>query len=105
MMFYAILIKHDERYNKQMIGGEMDFVEPSVTGNLSKFHKEKFQVLPNELAIVEHQIKDTYFKIKNHEFENGCGKEECDWCNFVKYYLKKEVHLSNQLPGSQIDED
>ena len=105
MMFYAILIKHDERYNKQMIGGEMDFVEPSVTGNSSKFHKEKFQVLPNELAIVEHQIKDTYFKIKNHEFENGCGKEECDWCNFVKYYLKKEVHLSNQLPGSQIDED
>lgn len=105
MMFYAILIKHDERYNKHMIGGEMDFIEPTVVGNSAKFNKEKFQVLPNEMAIVEHQIKDTYFKIKNHEFENGCGKEECDWCNFVKYYLKKEVHLSEQLPGSQIDEE
>jgi DNA helicase-2/ATP-dependent DNA helicase PcrA len=105
MMFYAILIKHDDRYNKQMIGGEMDFIEPNVVGNSTKFFKEKFQVLPKELAIVEHQIKDTYFKIKNHEFENGCGKEECDWCNFVKYYLKKEVHLSEQLPGSQVDED
>jgi DNA helicase-2/ATP-dependent DNA helicase PcrA len=105
MMFYALLIKHDERYNKQMIGGEMDFVEPVVNGGTSKFFKEKFQVLPNELAIVEHQIKDTYFKIKNHEFEKGCGDESCDWCNFVKFYLKKEVHLTNQLPGSQIEEE
>ncbi|MEY2830569.1 MAG: hypothetical protein RIQ33_2427, partial [Bacteroidota bacterium] len=27
---------------------------------------------------------DSYTKIMNHEFAQGCNEEKCQWCNFVK---------------------
>jgi DNA helicase-2/ATP-dependent DNA helicase PcrA len=102
MVFYQILISNNPKKNWKMIGGEMDFVEPD---NKNMFHKHKFQITPQDEKIVTSQIVDTYEKIKNHEFEKGCGDEKCDWCNFVKYYLKKEILVKDSLPGSEIEEN
>ena len=43
------------------------------------------------------QIADTWEKIQEHDFYTGCGKEDCDWCNFVKEHklyvsLVEEAH-------------
>jgi len=35
---------------------------------------------------VRQQIKDTYSRIMNHEFDRGCGEEDCHWCNFARRY-------------------
>jgi DNA helicase II / ATP-dependent DNA helicase PcrA len=101
MVFYQILINNNPKKNWKMIGGEMDFVEPDKK---NEFHKHKFQITDQDIKIVTSQIVDTHDKIKNHEFEKGCGDEGCDWCNFVKYYLKKEILVSDSLPGSEIEE-
>jgi DNA helicase-2/ATP-dependent DNA helicase PcrA len=31
-------------------------------------------------------LKDAYSRIMNHEYNTGCGKEKCHWCNFAKRY-------------------
>ena len=46
--------------------------------------KKKILITKEDIAIVKTQIKDTYTKIMNHEFTQGCGEEDCVWCSFVK---------------------
>ena len=82
IIFYKILLDSDKRKNYDMISGELDFLEPTKAG---EFVKEKVMIDPTSLSIVKEQIKDTYKKIMNFEFTQGCGKEDCQWCNFVKY--------------------
>jgi DNA helicase-2/ATP-dependent DNA helicase PcrA len=43
---------------------------------------------------------EVYEKIKNHEFSQGCGKKDCEWCNFNSYYLKTEIYSSEGLMES-----
>lgn len=101
MVFYHLLIENDKTNQWTMTRGEMNFVEPDKHEH---FHKEIFAVSPDQADVVRSQIVDTYDKIKSHQFEKGCGEENCHWCNFVKYYLKKQVHVSDSLPGSQVEE-
>ncbi|MCC6818008.1 MAG: ATP-dependent helicase, partial [Bacteroidia bacterium] len=102
MVFYNLLIDNDRNHAWQMTRGEMNFVEPNKQ---NKFHKEIFAISPKDIEMVKSQIKDTYKRIKAHEFEQGCGEEYCHWCNFVKYYLKKEVLVTETLPGSNVEEE
>ncbi len=101
MVFYRILIENDRSNKWHMQRGEMNFVEPDKHGH---FHREVFQIDNSETDIVKEQIKDTYSKIKAHQFDKGCGDDYCQWCNFVKYYLKKEIYISETLPGSKLEE-
>ena len=82
IVFYKILLDSDKRKDFDMVSGELDFLEPSKSG---EFVKEKVVIDPLSLSIVKEQIKDTYKKIMNFEFAKGCGEEDCQWCNFVKY--------------------
>jgi len=102
MVFYHLLIDNFTEKSWKMHRGEMNFVEPDKHDN---FHKEVFNIRPEDADIVKQQIKDTYLKIKSHQFETGCGEDNCHWCNFVKFYLKKQVHITETLPGSGIDEE
>lgn len=102
MIFYHLLIENDKMHSWHMVRGEMNFVEPDKHDG---FHNEVFVMNPNEVSIVKEQVLDTYKKIKAHEFERGCGEENCHWCNFVKYYLKKEVYVTESLPGSKVEEE
>ncbi|HEY8401492.1 MAG TPA: ATP-dependent DNA helicase [Cytophagaceae bacterium] len=92
IVFYKILLDSDKRKKYTMVSGEIDFVEK---GNNKEFTKVKVYVKPEDIDLVKQQIKDTYNKIMNLEFNKGCGEEDCQWCNFVKYNYKSD-HLSLQ---------
>ncbi|MFN8417456.1 MAG: ATP-dependent DNA helicase [Cytophagaceae bacterium] len=81
LVFYKILIDN-ERYNDYHVEtGEIDFVEGVEEAN-SRFN---IPLTSKDVEIVRGQMKDSYQKIMNHEFTQGCGEEDCTWCNFVKY--------------------
>jgi DNA helicase-2/ATP-dependent DNA helicase PcrA len=102
MVFYHLLIENDRSNTWHMERGEMNFVEPNKHGD---YHRELFRIDREQADMVKMQIVDVYKNIKSHKFEKGCGDSFCHWCNFVKYYLKKERYISNTLPGSSVDED
>jgi DNA helicase II / ATP-dependent DNA helicase PcrA len=81
MVFYKILMDSDRTKKWKMISGEFDFIERDVR---KQFVKRKLIISPEDVKIVKEQIKTSYSKILNHEFTVGCGKEDCQWCNFVK---------------------
>jgi DNA helicase-2/ATP-dependent DNA helicase PcrA len=79
-VFYRILIDSDARKDWEVVSTEFDFIEPVK----NDYKKHKVIITPENIQIVKEQIKDTYQRIKNQEFTKGCGKADCDWCNFVK---------------------
>jgi DNA helicase-2/ATP-dependent DNA helicase PcrA len=92
--FYHLLVNNDPLHHYRVISGEMFFVEPDKEG---KFKREKIFVNDDELSFMEQLIADVYHKIKNHEFSEGCGKDNCEWCNFNKFYIRKELYRSAGL--------
>jgi DNA helicase-2/ATP-dependent DNA helicase PcrA len=79
-VFYKILLDNDRSNDWQTVSVEFDFVEPVK----NEYKKERIVVTPEDVDIVSAQITDTWNRIKSHDFSKGCGKEDCDWCNFIK---------------------
>jgi DNA helicase-2/ATP-dependent DNA helicase PcrA len=98
--FYHLLINNDPLHQYRTVSGEMFFVEPDKKG---EFTREKIFIQPEELKFIEKLIAEVYTKIKNHEFSEGCGKKDCEWCNFNTYYLKRQIYSSETL--MHVDED
>lgn len=100
VLFYKALIESDTTQNLKVISGEIDFIEPD--GDDHK--KVKIMVNEDEYTYVRKQIKETFTKIQNLEFEQGCDEEDCQWCNFNKYYADNKVYSAADLLHSESDE-
>ncbi|MEP6514155.1 MAG: 3'-5' exonuclease, partial [Parafilimonas sp.] len=79
-VFYKILVDNSDKGWK-VISTEYDFIEPD---NDKRIVKEKIVVSPEDIEIVVQQISDAWQKIQTHDFYTGCGKPDCEWCNFTK---------------------
>jgi DNA helicase-2/ATP-dependent DNA helicase PcrA len=79
-VFYKILLDNDKTNDWQAVSTEFEFVEPVD----EEYKTEKIMVTPEDIATVTHQIKTVWNKIQNREFNIGCAKPDCEWCNFVK---------------------
>jgi len=83
-VFYKILMDNDKSKNREMNSVEFDFVEPEK--ETKKFIKHRIQIHSTDIEIVKKQITKTYSQILNKEFSKGCGKPDCEWCNFAEMY-------------------
>lgn len=81
IMFYKILMDAQKYKPWKMVSGEIDFLERNEK---KEFIKHRFVIMQDEVDTVAAQIKEVYTKIKGLEFSTGCGKEKCEWCNFVR---------------------
>jgi DNA helicase-2/ATP-dependent DNA helicase PcrA len=79
-VFYKILLDNDKTGNWEAVSTEFDFIEPVNDA----YKTEKLVVTPADITTVTQQITDTWQKIQNKAFKTGCGKPDCEWCNFVK---------------------
>lgn len=79
-VFYKLLIDNDKTNNWSVVSSKFEFVEPVD----NKFKSAKIDIRPEDITTVTQQIISTWNKIQAKEFNKGCGKPDCDWCNFVK---------------------
>lgn len=79
LVFYKMLMDADPRKNWNMTHGTMDFVEPEK----EKWRQKTLEISALDIQLVEEQLAESYDKIKNHAFDEGCGEDFCRWCNFV----------------------
>jgi DNA helicase-2/ATP-dependent DNA helicase PcrA len=100
-VFYKILIDNDKNKTWEMKSTEFDFIEPDTDSK--KFIKQRVNITSEDVEIVKHQIKSAYTKILNKEFKNGCGKPDCDWCNFVEdfYSGNKTINPPHPIWGDE----
>ncbi len=82
-VFYKILADESRKYILPVNQAKYVFVEPD------KETKEipdpvSFTFSPADIDLVKTQIKETYEAIMNHDFYAGCGKDDCQYCQFMK---------------------
>lgn len=84
MVFYKIILEHypDKAYHVKT--GIFDYIEKGRKSN--EYKRLVVPVYSKDEEIVREQLKDSYLRIMNHDFNTGCGKETCHWCNFAKEY-------------------
>jgi DNA helicase-2/ATP-dependent DNA helicase PcrA len=80
-VFYKILVDHLPGKNWKVLHMQFDFVEPSEN---NEYIIQKIPVSKEEEALVMQQITDVWEKIQRHEFYTGCGRPDCEWCQFAK---------------------
>ena len=81
ILFYKALLESNKSSSFEVTSGEIDFIEP-VDGECKK-HKVYFT--NEEYLFVRRQIKETYQRIQNLEFNQGCEDDQCIWCSFDKH--------------------
>lgn len=97
-VFYKLLVDNDRRKDWQVVSTEFDFIEPEK----EEYIKEKVVIRPEDLEIVRTQIKETFTNIKNHQFTKGCGKEDCQWCTFVRSNFTQPQNLLEKAGEEEI---
>lgn len=88
VIFYKLLLENYHRRDFIVSEGKIDYVEPDAKTGKNQFKSIDLQA--KHLRTVRKQITDSYAKIKNHEFYEGCGKPYCNWCNFTKKHELKD---------------
>lgn len=56
-----------------------------------EFHQFPLDITQEEVSLVTDQVEFAYMGITSHNFYEGCGKEDCEWCNFVKENYTGEI--------------
>jgi DNA helicase-2/ATP-dependent DNA helicase PcrA len=79
-VFYKILLDNDKTHDWKVVSTEFDFIEPDGEA----YKTELVEVTDADITTVTQQIINTWQKIQNKAFNIGCGKPDCEWCNFVK---------------------
>jgi len=83
MVFYKLILENYEERSWKVTLGMFDYVQKGKDG---KYQQKVVPVFAQDEEIVRKQVKDAYTSIMNHEFDRGCGKETCHWCNFARRY-------------------
>ncbi len=83
MVFYKLLLENYEEKSWKVSTGVFDFVQKNKNG---EYKLITVPVFAQDEEIVRTQIRHSYSRIMNHEFDKGCGKESCHWCNFARRY-------------------
>lgn len=92
-VFYKILVDNLPGKNWKVLHTQFDFVEPNAK---DEFDIQKLSITAEEMAKVKEQITTTWEQIQQHNFYTGCGKPDCEWCNFAK---------NNKIYSSLIEEE
>ncbi len=83
MVFYKLILEHYEERRWHVTLGKFDFLQKSKTGD---YKQVVVPIFAQDEQVVMTQLKDSYSRIMNHEFDKGCGKDDCHWCNFARRY-------------------
>jgi len=84
MLFYKLILENAPDKQWVIKEGMFDYVEKGRKSN--EYKRITIPFIGQQEEVVRQQMKQAYTSIINHEFDKGCGKEDCNWCNFAKRY-------------------
>ncbi|NUN99371.1 MAG: ATP-dependent helicase [Saprospiraceae bacterium] len=96
LVFYKLLYENYDNSGKRADAGVISYLDPDQTG---MFPQVTLPLSTEDTAFLRNLLRETYARILNHEFYEGCGEPTCAWCNFVR--LKAPV---NSFSGEEREE-
>lgn len=98
-VFYKILVDNLPGKSWKVLHTQFDFVEPN---SKDEFDIQKLSISGEDVEEVKKQITETWEQIQQHNFYTGCGKPDCEWCNFSK---DNKIYLSLIEEDAQREEE
>ncbi|MEM6723739.1 MAG: PD-(D/E)XK nuclease family protein, partial [Bacteroidota bacterium] len=92
LVFYRILLDGYPPIRQQIDSAAIDYLNRDSDDS---FPIEAVRVDQQAVELVKDQITDSYARIQNHEFQEGCGEDNCKWCQFVKA-RNQEASMRNE---------
>ncbi|MEO7393608.1 MAG: 3'-5' exonuclease, partial [Chitinophagaceae bacterium] len=92
-VFYKILVDNLPGKKWNVLHTQFDFVEPNAK---NEFDLIRLSITEEEVEQVKSQVSTTWEQVQQHNFYTGCGKPDCEWCNFAK---------NNKIYSSLIEEE
>ncbi len=81
LVFYKLLFDNwPLAGGRKAISGEIAYLKPKA----GKLKTARLEFTPEQVSFVEKLIVETWQKIQNLEFSEGCGDPTCAWCSFLK---------------------
>jgi DNA helicase-2/ATP-dependent DNA helicase PcrA len=80
LVFYKILFELHQQTHK-IHSAEIAYLEAD---NKNNYVRKNLEINVNDVETVKELITNSYQKILNHDFYEGCGEPHCQWCNFAK---------------------
>lgn len=84
LVFYKLLVESSKQFVQPIRTAAIDYLTPDAQG---QFPTKTLTFVPQDTIQLQALIKETYQKIRQHEFEVGCNKPTCKWCDFANRNL------------------
>lgn len=81
LVFYKLLYEAFEGSSRQVGTGVISYLDPDSKGY---FPQHRLDITSEDVSVVTNLIGEVYTRIQRHEFYEGCGRNDCPWCNFVR---------------------
>lgn len=81
LLFYKLLFEGDRRNTRIVKQAAIAWMTPDDNG---QFLENEITFSAKEISTFKETLTTTWQKIQNHEFEEGCNEESCEWCAFTK---------------------
>ncbi|MEM1214246.1 MAG: ATP-dependent DNA helicase [Bacteroidota bacterium] len=91
LIFYKLLWENKTGETRQVQSAQISYLDLDKKGELTMAAME---FSPQEVRQVRDLLNKSYQAIQNHEFYEGCGEEDCEWCNFVRENVAPPAHTS-----------
>ena len=80
LVFYKLMADADPQNKYPFHSTYISFVESDDNPGL---YRQPLHINPKDERVVKEQLRDVYERIKNKEFDNGCRRSTCRWCNLL----------------------
>lgn len=89
MAFYKFLVDENPKGSYPPVRyGSFLFLRRQRDGEYCQL---KYEITEQDIVYLKEQLSQAYTQIMNQEFDKGCGREDCIWCQFTQTYkLQKE---------------
>lgn len=94
LVFYKLLYEIVERSSRRVNAGVISWLEPNNKGN---FMDESISFSAKDTAFLRELLRETYAKILQHEFYEGCGEANCQWCDFVQNNVSRDSFAAAEV--------
>lgn len=80
LIFYKLLIENKGSEHRKVSTASISYLD---LDNEGKLFEHQVKISTQEVKDFKQLLSDSYQRIMDQEFYTGCGKETCEWCQFV----------------------
>ena len=89
LAFYKLLVEQYRGYGWIVEEAGVAYTEADDDGGFG--HDLSIRFATTDMELLRQLLADTWTRITQHDFFTGCGKADCDWCNFTRRYQNAQT--------------